>query len=57
MRDVIFYTVIIILAGIWGGYQTTIFPQETYGYLWVFTAFFGGMFIGYFGMRVKKSYD
>ncbi len=55
MRDVIFYTIVIVLSAIWGGSQPALFPQETYGYMWVFTAFFGGLFIGYFGMRIKES--
>lgn len=34
----------IIFAGIWGGFQPTIFPTETYGMLYIATAFLGGFF-------------
>jgi|688.fasta_scaffold61079_6 hypothetical protein len=56
MKLKIIYTLFILitstLGGIWGYFQVNMFPIETYGNLWIFTAFGGGFLIGYICAQV-----
>jgi hypothetical protein len=36
----------MLLGGIWGAFQPTLFPSEEYGNLWLITAIAGGVIIG-----------
>ena len=53
-KNTIVLIVIIILSVIWGGFQSTLFPTETYGILYIVSAFFGGILIGLIGQKFRE---
>jgi hypothetical protein len=50
-------SIVIIVAGFWGYFQTKIFPIEQYGHLHILTAFLGGAIIGMVGGYISTQID
>lgn len=47
-KQIIVFILGAIIGGIWGYFQTTLFPVDKYGFLFLLTAFIGGALIGRF---------
>ena len=50
------FLIIGCLGGLWGHLQPSIFPIEQFGIICYLSSFIGGMFIGYFGMKIFFKY-
>ena len=42
---------IVFIAGLWGYFQTILFPIKEYSCLFIFTSAIGGWLIGYLGSK------
>lgn len=48
--------IIFCLGGLWGYLQPFIFPVEQFGIICYLSSMIGGIFIGYFGMKIFFKY-
>lgn len=55
-KSILAFLIILCLGALWGSLQSYIFPIEQFGIICYFSSFIGGIFIGYFGMKIFFKY-